>query len=228
ESVTFPHQKSIDALGSQGWVSSSENSDRRLLVADDDFVVSSLLQPAVSAARGSALAEAPGPRGRPPSACRPGRGALSPREGRGPYEWVLWLDCGAVVAEPSLSVPSLLAPHGGRAGVATSLVISAGHWGLRPEAWLLRGSPWGRAFLRRWAAGLPGARPAAPLSERVALQHAVLPHWEAWASQEGSTVDWQGLRWPPEVQLSRALLATDAMDREDLGGGTLAVLDGGP
>jgi len=117
------------------------------------------------------------------------------------YDWVLWLDCEAMLTDPARAVPSVLEASGVPAeGGQVSMLLAASGLGAQAEAWLIRDSPWSRAFLRRWTSRVPEL-PAAALGEQAALRHALLPHWEAWL--RGTTIEnWDSVTWPAEVRLA--------------------------
>lgn len=79
-----------------------------------------------------------------------------------------------MVTDMARSVPALAEALG---GPSVSLVLAADGSGARPEAALLRPSPFTLGLLERWAAR--PARTRVRLSERDALRHAAFPHWEA-------------------------------------------------
>lgn len=116
------------------------------------------------------------------------------------YEWLLWLDCEVLITDPQRTVQSLLQAHGAETGV--SLVAAADGRGLKPEAWLLRASPWGRAFLHQWSSRLQRRPKGFGLSEREALRHAPFRYWAAWHGDREEKINWQQETWPKEVLLS--------------------------
>ena len=127
------------------------------------------------------------------------------------YSWLLWMDCDVVVTNLDTPVSTLLAKHGivqHAAGRSVSMLISASSFGVDPELFLLRNDAWGQELLRNWTRLPspsflhPGQR--RPLDarhpERLALQHAVLPHWGAWVHGRIAR-DWALFQWQPEVRL---------------------------
>ena len=129
-------------------------------------------------------------------------------DSRGPYEWVLWLDCEALITSAQ-SVNELVAHLEDGEFIAT-----ADEFGLRPEVLFLRDTAFTRRLLDRWRLGRP---PGAALGEVASLQHALLQHWEAWTRHQPMT-EWSSLSWPPQVRLApTGMLSAPRRSGSDVG-----------
>eukprot|EP00747_Dinoflagellata_sp_TGD_P220449 gnl/TRDRNA2_/TRDRNA2_92435_c0_seq2.p1 gnl/TRDRNA2_/TRDRNA2_92435_c0~~gnl/TRDRNA2_/TRDRNA2_92435_c0_seq2.p1 ORF type:complete len:419 (+),score=50.39 gnl/TRDRNA2_/TRDRNA2_92435_c0_seq2:148-1404(+) len=135
------------------------------------------------------------------------------------FDWILWLDCDVLLTDLKRRVESLLParPDDDAVGGA-SLVVAAHASGVSAEVWLLRPSVWARSFLQRWTRRLP-ASGSSVLSERKALQHAVLPDWAATLLGEAQQpMDWASIRWPADVHIAEPglLLSPQRLEPDDL------------
>lgn len=148
------------------------------------------------------------------------------------YDWLMWFDCDLIIdASQDQDLASLLAQHGVTS--ATEMLISADGWGIQPDLILLRASDWSRGFLENWtslpshhflhgAARLP---PELRSAERVALQHASLPHWQHWL--QGDEIHWDSFSWKPEISLAMQLVTNvGTQDISVAATGTFALKDG--
>eukprot|EP00927_Polykrikos_kofoidii_P021272 TRINITY_DN20187_c0_g1_i2.p1 TRINITY_DN20187_c0_g1~~TRINITY_DN20187_c0_g1_i2.p1 ORF type:complete len:549 (+),score=68.58 TRINITY_DN20187_c0_g1_i2:87-1649(+) len=124
------------------------------------------------------------------------------------YDWMLWLDCDALIVDLGRSVQTVLARILSDVPVVSQespcLIVGIDSLGIRADAWLLRISPWAREFLLRWtdiwrfpAIDVVGY---ATFSERVAMQHAVLLPRGVFV-QSDHPVWWEHLQWPREVRV---------------------------
>ena len=137
-----------------------------------------------------------------------------------PHSWLLWIDCDVLVTDLDMPATQLLTKHGGTfldASASVSMLASANGLGVHPEILLLRKGAWGQDFLRNWTR-LPSPgflHPSLRIPsderhpERVALQHAILPHWGVWVQGHAgrANIAWKSFGWRPEVSLAFSLVA---------------------
>ena len=137
-----------------------------------------------------------------------------------PNSWLLWVDCEVFLTDLDMPVTKLLAKHGVTSASAASMLVSSSSLGVGPEVLLLQTNDWGRSFLRNWTT-LPSPDFLHPVlripsderhAERVALQHAVLPHWGEWL-QGHSATDWDSYQWPPDIRIALGQARFSAQDR---------------
>ena len=136
-----------------------------------------------------------------------------------PYSWLLWVDCEVFLTDLEMPVTRLLAKHGVTSASAASMLVSASSLGVGPEVLLLQKNDWAQSFLKNWTT-LPSPSFLHPVlrspsderhAERVALQHAVLPHWSEWL-QGPSAMDWNSFQWPPDIRIALGQAPFSAQD----------------
>ena len=118
------------------------------------------------------------------------------------YSWIMWVDCEVLITDQQLDVYTILSRYGADAG----LVLTASGFGVQPDVMLFEAGDWSQSFLQNWSSVpldfLHGAsRTPAEWRhpERVALQHATLPHWGAWGSEP---IDWASYSWNRRIALA--------------------------
>ena len=134
------------------------------------------------------------------------------------YDWIMWIDCEVVITDLDRNVDDILSRHGVTA--AGQILITADGWGIQPTMMLLRGGEskrsksWSQSFLANWTKvpsleflhGASRSPPELRNPERLALQHATLPHWQSWF-QEVPFLDFgESFQWNSAVYLSMGAL----------------------
>lgn len=122
------------------------------------------------------------------------------------YSWIMWVDCEVLITDPELDVDVILSRYGRDAW----LVLTANGYGVQPDMMLFEAGDWSQSFLQNWTTVpfdfLHGATriPAEwRHPERVALQHATLPHWPHWGAW--GSIDWESYSWNKHIALATDL-----------------------
>ncbi|CAK9054566.1 unnamed protein product [Durusdinium trenchii] len=137
------------------------------------------------------------------------------------YDWIMWIDCEAVVTDVNRNVDVILSNHG--VPPDGQMLVTADGWGTQPWIILLKGEPknWSRNFLRNWTTlpssdflhGATRSPPELRHPERIALQHAVLPHWHFWFEDIPFLDFGESFSWKSEIYLSVSTLVTFESDQ---------------